>query len=123
MNNEQIAEAIGNLTAPQLVALTKQLEQQWGLGPAPVPTFSVVPTTTLELLSHSQTEFTVVLTNTGPNRIGVIKALREILGLGLKEAKDFSESVPQILKEGIEKSEADSIKEKLETVGASIEIK
>jgi large subunit ribosomal protein L7/L12 len=122
-----IVETISNLTVLELAELVKQLEEKFGIqaqavGFAPQMATAASPTHAQE--THAEkTEFTVVLTNAGNNKIQVIKVIREIIGLGLKEAKDFVESLPKPVKENIPKEQAEEIKKKLESAGATVELK
>lgn len=122
MTPEQITDALNNLTAPELVQLTKQLEESWGVKAAP-PTTQQPQDAPKDNVPVEQTEFSVTLTDAGPNRINVIKALRDLFGLGLKEAKELSESAPKVVKDGVDKAEAETIKAKLTEAGATVEVK
>ena len=123
---QKIVEELSQLTVMQIADLTKQLEDKWGVKAAPVavagaavagaPAAGAAP-------AAAQTEFTCVLTNAGGNKIQVIKAIREITSLGLKEAKDTVDNTPSTVKEGISKAEAEEIKKKLEDQGAVVELK
>ena len=117
---EQIADAIGQLTVMELVDLVKSLEQKFGVS-ASYPL--VVPTTTerrMEEIIDEQTEFTVILQSFGPNKLNVIKIVRALTGLGLKESKELVDTSPKPVKQGIGKHEADEIKRELEAVGATV---
>jgi large subunit ribosomal protein L7/L12 len=122
-----IVESISNLTVLELAELVKQLEEKFGIQAQPVgfiPQGVVQPSAAQPSAAQEQkTEFNVILTNAGNNKIQVIKAVREITGLGLKEAKDFVESLPKVVKENIPKEQAEEIKKKLEAAGATVEIK
>jgi len=121
MNSEQIIEAIKNMTVLELNDLVKACEEEFGVSAAaPV---AVVAGGAAAAEVEEQTEFTVVLTGAGAEKIKVIKVVRELTGLGLKEAKDLVDGAPQSVKEGIEKGEAEAIKAQLEEVGATVEIK
>ncbi len=121
-----IVESISQLTVLELAELVKQLEEKFGIQAQPV---GFVPQAVAQQVSQQaaaqeqKTEFNVVLTNAGSNKIQVIKVVREITGLGLKEAKDFVESLPKTVKENVSKEQAEEIKKKLEAAGASVEIK
>lgn len=121
-----IVEAISNLTVIELADLVKQLEEKFGIQAQPV---GVIPQVSAQAVQaqaaqeEQKTEFTVVLTNAGSNKIQVIKVVREITGLGLKEAKDFVDSLPKPLKENVSKEQAEEIKKKIEAVGGTVEIK
>ena len=120
MNKEQIIEAIKNMTVLELNELVKACEEEFGVSAAaPVAVAGVAAAAAEE----EQTEFTVVLNSHGAEKIKVIKAVREITGLGLKEAKELVDTAPSNVKEGIEKAEAEAIKAQLEEVGAEVVLK
>ena len=121
MNKEQIIEAIKAMTVLELNELVKACEEEFGVSAAAPVT--VVGAAGGAAAAEEQTEFTVVLESAGAEKIKVIKAVREITGLGLKEAKDAVDGAPTNLKEGIEKAEADAIKAQLEEVGATVVLK
>jgi large subunit ribosomal protein L7/L12 len=123
---EDILNAISNMTVMEIVDLVKMMEDKFGVtAAAPMAMMAAgggaaaAPAAAAE----EQTEFTVTMTSFGANKVGVIKVIREITGLGLKEAKDLVEGVPSMVKESIPKADADSIKKKLEEAGAAAEIK
>ena len=119
MNNEQILEAIKAMTVLELNDLVKAIEEEFGVtAAAPVAVVAGGAAA-----AEEKTEFDVVLTSAGQEKIKVIKAVREITGLGLKEAKEVVDNAPKALKEGISKDDAEAIKAKLEEVGASVEVK
>ena len=121
MNKEQIIEAIKAMTVLELNELVKACEEEFGVSAAaPV---AVVGAAGGAAAAEEQTEFTVVLESAGAEKIKVIKAVREITGLGLKEAKEAVDGAPTNLKEGIEKTEAEAIKTQLEEVGATVVLK
>jgi large subunit ribosomal protein L7/L12 len=121
MNKEQIIEAIKNMTVLELNELVKACEEEFGVSAAaPV---AVVGGAGAAAAEEEQTEFTVVLNAAGAEKIKVIKAVREITGLGLKEAKELVDTAPSNVKEGIEKAEAEAIKTQLEGVGAEVVLK
>ncbi len=121
MNKEQIIEAIKGMTILELNELVKACEEEFGVSAAaPV---AVAGAGAVAEAVEEQTEFTVVLNAAGAEKIKVIKVVRELTGLGLKEAKDMVDSAPGNIKEGIEKAEAEAIKKQLEEVGASVELK
>ena len=121
MNKEQIIEAIKTMTVLELNELVKACEEEFGVSAAaPV---AVVGAAGGAAAAEEQTEFTVVLESAGAEKIKVIKAVREITGLGLKEAKEAVDGAPTNLKEGIEKAEAEAIKTQLEEVGATVVLK
>ncbi|AVK86707.1 50S ribosomal protein L7/L12 [Lysinibacillus sp. NPDC047702] len=120
MNKEQILEAIKAMTVLELNDLVKAIEEEFGVtAAAPVAVVAGGAAGAAE----EKTEFDVVLASAGAEKIKVIKVVREITGLGLKEAKEVVDNAPKALKEGISKNEADEIKAKLEEVGASVEVK
>ena len=122
MNKEQIIEAIKNMTVLELNELVKACEEEFGVSAAaPVAVAGAGAAAAAEV--EEQTEFSVVLMGAGSEKIKVIKVVRELTGLGLKEAKDLVDGAPQNVKEGIEKGEAEAIKAQLEEVGASVELK
>lgn len=121
----QVKDLLGQMTVMQIAELTKALEEAWGVKAAPVavaagPAAAGAPAAAAEA---EKTEFTVVLAQAGGNKIGVIKAIREITNLGLKEAKDLVDGAPKTVKEGVPKAEAEEIKKKLTEAGATVEIK
>ena len=120
MTIEQILEAIENMKVLELNELVKAAEENFGVSAsAPVMMAGAVAGGAAE----EKTEFDVVLANAGASKVGVIKAVWEVTGLGLKEAKEVVDNAPKTLKEGVSKEEADQIKEKLEAAGASVEVK
>ena len=120
MTIEQILEAIENMKVLELNELVKAAEEKFGVSAsAPVMMAGAVAGGAAE----EKTEFDVVLANAGASKVGVIKAVREVTGLGLKEAKEVVDNAPKTLKEGVSKEEADQIKENLEAAGASVEVK
>lgn len=122
MNKEQIIEAIKGMTVLELNELVKACEEEFGVSAAaPAAVAGAGGNGAAEV--EEQTEFTVVLTGAGAEKIKVIKVVRELTGLGLKEAKDLVDGAPQNVKEGIEKAEAEAIKAQLEEVGATVELK
>ena len=122
ITKDQVIEWLSSQTVLDLAALVKDLEGKWGVsaaaaaGPAAA---AAAPAAAAE----EKTEFTVVLLEAGANKIGAIKEVRAITGLGLKEAKDLVEGAPKPVKEGINKAEAEEIKKKLEAAGAKVELK
>ena len=119
MNMEQIIEAIKGMTVLELNELVKACEEEFGVSAAAPVAAAGAGAAAVE----EQTEFTVVLAGVGQEKIKVIKVVRELTGLGLKEAKDLVDTAPQNVKEGIEKAEAEAIKAQLEEVGATVELK
>ena len=122
MNKDQIIEAIKNMTVLELNELVKACEEESGVSAA-APVAVVGAAGAGAAAAEEQTEFTVVLEAAGAEKIKVIKAVREITGLGLKEAKELVDNAPSNVKEGIEKAEADAIKAQLEEVGATVNLK
>ena len=126
VNMDTIIDQLSNLTVMQIADLTKKLEEKWGVKAAPVMAMggggggaAAAPAEA----AAEKTEFTVILSNAGSNKIQVIKAIREITNLGLKEAKDLVDGAPKTVKEGVAKAEAESMKKKLEEAGGSVELK
>jgi large subunit ribosomal protein L7/L12 len=121
MTKEQIIEAVKNMTVLELNDLVKAIEEEFGVtAAAPV---AVVGGAAAGAAAEEQTEFDVVLTAAGDQKIKVIKVVREITGLGLKEAKELVDNTPKPVKEGASKEEAEELKAKLEEVGAGVEVK
>ena len=120
MNKEQIIEAIKAMTVLELNELVKACEEEFGVSAAAPVAVAGVPGAAA---AEEQTEFTVVLESAGAEKIKVIKAVRELTGLGLKEAKELVDGAPSNVKEGIEKAEAEAIKTQLEEVGATVTLK
>jgi large subunit ribosomal protein L7/L12 len=120
MTKEQIIEAVKNMTVLELNDLVKAIEEEFGVtAAAPVAVMAGGGAAAVE----EKTEFDVVLASAGDQKIKVIKVVREITGLGLKEAKDLVDNTPKPVKEGVSKEEAEDIKAKLEEVGANVEVK
>jgi large subunit ribosomal protein L7/L12 len=112
------------MTVMEIVDLVKMMEDKFGVtAAAPVAMAAAAGAAAAAPVVEEQTEFTVTMTSFGANKIGVIKVIREITGLGLKEAKDLVEGVPSLVKESIPKADADAIKKKLEEAGAAADIK
>ena len=122
---EKIAEELSSLTVLEAAELSKLLEEKWGVSAAAPMAVAAVgaPGAPAEAAAEEKTEFDVVLTAIGDKKINVIKEVRAITGLGLKEAKDLVEGAPKPVKEGASKEEAEEIKKKLEEVGATVEVK
>jgi len=124
VSKDDILETISNMSVMDVVDLISAMEEKFGVSAAAPVAAAAGPAAGGEAAAEEeQTEFDVVLTSFGSSKVPVIKAVREITGLGLKEAKDLVESAPASVKEGIEQGEADELKAKLEEVGASVEIK
>ena len=122
VSKEDILETISNMSVMEVVDLISAMEEKFGVSAAAAVAVAAGPAAEA-VAAEEQTEFNVVLASFGANKVSVIKVVREISGLGLKEAKDLVESAPAAVKEGVAKAEADSIKAKLEEAGASVEIK
>jgi large subunit ribosomal protein L7/L12 len=125
VTKEQVVDFLSKMSVLDLASLTKELEDKWGVKAAPVAVAAVggAPAAGAAAPAAEQTEFTVTLKDAGGNKIGVIKAVREVTNLGLKEAKDLVDGAPKVVKEGVSKADADTIKKKLEEAGAKVEIK
>ena len=124
-SKEDILNAISNMTVMEIVDLVKMMEEKFGVtAAAPVAMAAAGGAAAAAApAAEEQTEFNVTMTSFGANKVGVIKVIRELTGLGLKEAKDLVEGVPSAVKEGVSKADADAIKKKLEDAGAAVEIK
>ncbi len=120
---EEIFSQINELKPMDIAELIKKMEDEWGVTAAPAAVAVVAGGGAGAEAAEEQTEFDVVLTAIGDKKIQVIKEVRAITGLGLKEAKDLVESAPKAVKEGLDKAEADKIKEQIEAVGGQVEIK
>ncbi len=118
-----IVEQLSGLTVLEAADLVKQLEEKWGVSAAAAPVMVAGGGAAAAAPVEEKTEFTVVLAEAGANKINVIKEVRAITGLGLKEAKDLVEGAPKEVKAGIPKAEADELKKKLEAAGAKVEVK
>ncbi len=124
VSREEIVNAIRNLSVLEVVELISDLEKKFGVtAAAPVAVAAAPGAAAPAAAKEEQTEFTVELKEAGANKINVIKVVREITGLGLKEAKDLVEAAPKSLKEGVSKADADEMKKKLEEAGAKVELK
>lgn len=124
LTKDELIEAIKGMTVLDLAELVKALEQEFGVSAAaPVAVAAAPAAAAATEPVEEQTEFTVVLSAFGANKINVIKAVREVTSLGLKEAKDLVEAAPTTVKEGVSKDEAAALKAKLENVGATVEVK
>ena len=122
---EEILDAIGNMSVLEIVDLVKMMEEKFGVTAAAPMMMAAAggAAAAAAPVAEEQTEFTVTMTGFGANKVGVIKVIRELTGLGLKEAKDLVEGVPSVVKEGVSKADADGMKKKLEEAGATAEIK
>jgi large subunit ribosomal protein L7/L12 len=126
LDKDQILEAIDTMTVLELSELVKAFEDRYGVTAAPPAAAAAAPAggdAGGAAAVEEQTEFDAVLTEVGPNKILVIKAVRELTGLGLKEAKDLVDAAPKAVKEGVTKEEAEAAKEKLSEAGATTEVK
>lgn len=122
LTNEQILDAIAEKSVMEIVELISAMEEKFGVSAAAL---AAAPSAAGDAgaAAEEKDDFTVVLTGAGDKKVGVIKVVREITGLGLKEAKDLVEGAPQNIKEGVAKAEAEELKKKLEEAGASVELK
>jgi large subunit ribosomal protein L7/L12 len=125
VTQDQVIEYLSNLSVIDLVNLTKSLEDKWGVKAAPVAVAAAGPgpAAAAAPAEEAKTEFTIVLKSGGANKINVIKVVREVTGLGLKDAKDLVDGAPKEVKAGVPKTEADDIAKKLKEAGAEVEIK
>jgi large subunit ribosomal protein L7/L12 len=121
-NLDQIVNDLSSLTVMEAAELSKLLEEKWGVSAAAPAAAAAGPAAAGEV-AEEKTEFDVILTAAGDKKINVIKEVRAITALGLKEAKELVESAPKAVKEGVNKDEAEELKKKLEEAGASVEIK
>ena len=120
----KIAEDLSNLTVLEAAELATMLEEKWGVSAAAAPMAVAMPAGgDTDGAAEEKTEFDVILASAGASKINVIKEVRTITGLGLKEAKDLVEGAPKAVKEGVSKDEAEQIKSKLEEAGATVEVK
>ena len=122
ITREQIVDYLSNLPVIQIAELVKTLEDKWGVSAAPVA-IAAMGAAAPAAVVEEKTEFDVILAEAGTNKINVIKVVREITALGLKEAKDLVEGAPKAIKEAIGKEEAEDIKKKLEGAGAKVEVR
>ena len=123
ITKDQVIEWLSSQSVLDLAALVKDLEGKWGVSAAAAVAAAGPAAAGPAAAAEEKTEFTVVLLEAGANKIGAIKEVRAITGLGLKEAKDLVEGAPKAVKEGINKAEAEEIKKKLEAAGAKVELK
>jgi len=119
----KIADDLSSLTVLEAAELSKILEEKWGVSAAAPVAAAAAPGAAAAAPVEEKTEFTVVLAKTGEKKIEVIKEVRAITGLGLKEAKDLVEGAPKSVKESVSKKDAEEMKKKLEAVGATVELK
>ena len=123
ITRDQVVDYLSNLPVIQIAELIKTLEDKWGVKAAPAAVAMVGGPAAPAAAAEEKTEFTVELADAGANKINVIKVVREITGLGLKDAQDLVEAAPKALKEGVSKAEADEMKKKLEDAGAKVALK
>lgn len=123
ITKEEVLEYIGNLSVMELSELVKAFEEKFGVSAAPTVVAGAVVAGAVAAGGEEKTEFDIVLVDSGEKKINVIKVVREVTGLGLKEAKEATEKTPFTIKEGIKKEDADAIKAKFEEAGAKVEIK
>ncbi len=119
----QIMDLVKGLTILELADLVKAMEEEFGVSAAPVAVAAVGGAAPAAAAAEEKTEFDVILKDCGANKLNVIKAVRSITALGLKEAKDLVESAPKAIKEGVSKEEADKVAEELKAAGAEVEVK
>lgn len=126
LSNEELIEALSNKSIMEVVELVKALEEKWGVSAAAPVAVAAGPGAAgaeAAAAAEEQTEFDVVLSSFGDNKVAVIKVVRSVTGLGLKEAKDLVEGAPSTVKEGVPKDEAEGIQKQLEEAGAAVQIK
>ncbi|MEM6786745.1 MAG: 50S ribosomal protein L7/L12 [Myxococcota bacterium] len=126
VTREQVVDFLSNMPVIQMAELIKELEDKWGVSAAPVAVASAVAAPGADAggeAAEEKTEFDVILAAAGGKKIQVIKAVREITGLGLKEAKELVEGAPKPVKEAVSKDESEEVKKKLEEAGATVEVK
>ncbi len=124
LSNQEILDAIAAKSVLEISELIKMMEDKFGVSAAAAAVAVAAPAGGAAApAAEEKTEFTVVLTETGANKVNVIKAVRELTGLGLKEAKDLVDGAPKPVKEGVNKADADAAKKKLEDAGAKVELK
>ena len=123
VSKENILETIANMTVLEVVDLIKAMEDKFGVSAAAPVAVAAVGAGAAPAAVEEKTEFNVMMTSFGANKVGVIKTVRAITNLGLKEAKDLVEGVPSAVKEGVSKAEAEEIKKKIEEAGGTVELK
>ncbi len=124
VTKEQVVDFLSKMSVLDLAGLTKELEDKWGVKAAPVAVAAAAGGGAAAAApAAEQTEFTVTLVEAGGNKIGVIKAVREVTNLGLKEAKDMVDGAPKVVKDGVSKADAETIKKKLVEAGAKVDVK
>ncbi|WMD19274.1 50S ribosomal protein L7/L12 [Achromobacter seleniivolatilans] len=123
LNKAEILDAIAGMTVLELSELIKEMEEKFGVSAAAAAVAVAAPSAGPAAAAEEQTEFNVVLLEAGANKVSVIKAVRELTGLGLKEAKDLVDGAPKPVKEAVAKADAEAAKKKLEEAGAKVEVK
>lgn len=123
ISNEDLIKALSEKSVMEVVELVKSLEEAWGVSAAAPVAVAAAGGADAGAAAEEKTEFDVVMTGFGANKVAVIKVIRALTGLGLKEAKDMVESAPATVKEGVSKDEAASVQKQLEEAGASVEVK
>ena len=123
VTKEQVVDFLSNMSVMDMATLKTELEAKWGVTAAVAAAAGPAAAASAAAPAAEQTEFTVILTDAGANKIGVIKAVREVTNLGLKEAKDLVDGAPKTVKEGVNKADAETIKKKLTEAGAKVDVK
>jgi large subunit ribosomal protein L7/L12 len=123
LSNQEILDTIAAKSVLEISELIKMMEDKFGVSAAAAAVAVAAPAAAAAAAVEEQTEFTVVLAETGANKVNVIKAVRELTGLGLKEAKDLVDGAPKPVKEGVNKADAEAAKKKLEEAGAKVQVK
>ncbi|MCL2389554.1 MAG: 50S ribosomal protein L7/L12 [Elusimicrobia bacterium] len=123
LSKDQLIEGISNMTVLELSELVKALEEKFGVSAAAPVAVAAAPAAGAAPAAEAKDEFTVVLTSAGANKINAIKVVREVTGLGLKEAKDLVDGAPKTVKENVAKAEAEEMKKKFAEAGATVELK
>jgi large subunit ribosomal protein L7/L12 len=123
VSREELKEALGKLPVLELVELISELEEEWGVSAAAPVAVAAAPAAGDGAAAEEQTEFDVVMSSFGENKVSVIKVVRALTGMGLKEAKELVEGVPSTIKEAVAKEEAEDVKKQLEEAGASADLK
>jgi large subunit ribosomal protein L7/L12 len=123
VTKEQVVDFLSSMSVMDMAALKTELEAKWGVTAAVAAAAGPAAAASAAAPAAEQTEFTVTLVEAGGNKIGVIKAVREVTNLGLKEAKDLVDGAPKVVKEGVSKADAETMKKKLEEAGAKVEVK
>ena len=123
MTNDEVIDFLSNLSVLEISKLVKALEEKWGVTAAAPVAAAAAPAAAAAAPAEEKTEFDVILKEAGANKIGVIKEVRAITGLGLKDAKDLVEAAPKPVKQAVSKDEAAKLKDQLEKAGAKVEVK